>query len=401
MGDSPRAERLAHAATALLVLLFLATTLPPARWASLPDFDKAYYPAGSKIAAAPATLYDAEVVDFVNLPIVAWVVAPFSVLPPAAARGAFTLVGVAAVLLAAAWFCRRAGLRAGARAAVLALLALNGPLHYSFGLGNLTHVMLPLLLGVFLADRARRDGAAGALAALLALVKIPLFALALHFALQRRWRALCAFAATTAVVAALSLSLYGWELHRTWFERCIHPFARGPLAAYNVQSVDGFLARLSAPGGRQDWSPVAVGAGFHAARIALLGLLAGSVIVVCRPGRGAVAGPHGSLDLAIVLALALIVSPISWSHYYLFLLVPLWLLVAGWVEAPARPAWRAVLAAGALLASLPVLGAPGRSGWPLQWLYRATVHSPQLVGGVLLWAALLAARRETTRPLRR
>lgn len=401
MAPSPRAERLAHAAAAVLLLLFLAATLSPARWASLPDFDKAYYPAGRKILTAPATLYDAEVVDFVNLPIVAWAVAPFSALGPAPARAAFSLAGAAAVLLAAAWFCRRAGLRAGAQAGVVALLVLNGPLHYSVGLGNLTHVLLPLLLAVFLADRAGRDVAAGALAALVALVKIPLLALALHFVLQRRWRALCAFAATATAVAALSVSLYGWTLHRTWFERCIRPFARGPLAAYNVQSVDGFLARLLAPGGRQDWSPVAVGAGFHAARIALLGLLAACVVAACRPGRDAARREHSSLDLAIVLALALLASPISWSHYYLFLLVPLWFLVGGWLEAPPHPAWRAALVAGALLVSLPVLATPGRSGWPIQWLYRATAHSPHFLGGVLLWAALLAARRAATRPLRR
>lgn len=401
MTPSPRGARLAHAAAAVLLLLLLVTTLQSGRQAALPDFDKAYYPAGRKILVAPGTLYDAEVVDFVNLPIVALPFAPFTLLAPSAARLAFNALGVCSVLLAAAWFSRRAGLGAGARVGALGLLVLNGPLHYSFGLGNLTHVLLPLLLAVFVADRAGRDAAAGALLALAALVKIPLLLLSLHFALNRRWRALGAFSATIAGAAALSLALFGFELHRTWFERCIRPFARGPLAAFNVQSVDGFLARLLTQGGRQDWSPVAVEPIFHAARVALLGLLAGSVIVVCWPRRHAARIHDSSLDLAIVLALALLISPISWTHYYLFLLLPLWFLLGGWLKAPSGRAWRAAFAAGALLVSLPVLATPGRSGWPIHWLYRATAHSPHFLGGVLLWGALLAARRTATLPLRR
>ena len=121
--------------------------------------------------------------------------------------------------------------------------------------------MLPLLLAAFACDRAGREALAGALVAVAALLKIPLFVLPLSFLLRRRWRALLAFAATVAVLAALSLLLFGFDLHRVWFERCIRPFAEGPLGAYNVQSVDGFLARLMTSGGRQDFSPLAVGAG--------------------------------------------------------------------------------------------------------------------------------------------
>ena len=107
--------------------------------------------------------------------------------------------------------------------------------------------------------------------------------------------------------------MFGFDLHRVWFERCIRPFAEGPLAAYNVQSVDGFLARLMTSGGRQDFSPLAVGPAFHAARLVLLALLIGTVVAVCSaraPGPG-----EATLDLAITLALALVVSPISWTGW--------------------------------------------------------------------------------------
>ena len=79
---------LAHVLGGVAVAALLVAVLRPAAWASLPDFDKAYYPAGHKALAAPATLYDAPVVDFVNVPLVALLFAPFAWLsePARAAR---------------------------------------------------------------------------------------------------------------------------------------------------------------------------------------------------------------------------------------------------------------------------------------------------------------------------
>jgi hypothetical protein len=142
-----------------------------------------------------------------------------------------------------------------------------------------------------------------------------------------------------------------------------------------------------------------VGGAFQAVRVALLALLLGAVVAACRrrvPGSGT-----ATLDLSIVLALALVASPVSWSHYYAFLLLPLWFALAGWIAPPRATAWRVCGLAGALLASLPVLATPGRAGPPLYWIFRWTAHSPHFVGGMRLRAALLAARREATRPLRR
>lgn len=393
MTPAPDSERFALAAAALLLALLLVTTLAPAQWASLPDFDKAYYPAGRKALVAPGTLYAAEVVDFVNVPIVALLFMPFALLDESSARLAFSLTGVAAVTLTVVWLARACGLTPWARAGVLALVVLSGPLHYSFALGNASHLLLPLLLAVFAADRAGRDATAGALLALAAVVKIPLLVLPLHFLLGRRWRALAAFGVTLAGVATLSLALFGLELHRTWFLRCIQPFAQGPLAAYNVQSVDGLLARLMTEAGRQDWSPVAVGPAFLALRSALIALLLGAVVAACWPRGGVARGGASTLGLSIVLTLALLVSPISWTHYYVFLSLPLAFLIGGWIRAPRFRGWLALVAAGALLLSLPVLAAPGRGGSVLRWLYRATAHSPHFVGGLLLLAALIVARR--------
>lgn len=397
-GKRLRGAGLADVVAGFALAALAVATLRPAAWASLPDFDKAYYAAGRKAISAPDTLYDAPIVDFVNVPLVALPFAPLASLPERHARLAFSVVGVLAVTAATGWFARLARLGPWGRAAALLLVVLNGPLHYSFALGNLSHVLLPLLLAVFAADRTRRQACAGALLALAGLVKIPLLALALSFALRRRWRSLAAFAAALVGLLALSLLLFGFELHRVWFERCIRPFAGGPLTAYNVQSVDGFLARLMTDGGRQDFSPVALGGAFDAARGALMVLLLGGVVAVCR--HGATQPGLATLDMSILLGLALLVSPISWAHYYAFLLLPSWFALGGWIARP-RGVWAGLGLAGVLLASLPVLATPGRAGLLLFWLYRSTAHSPHFAGGVLLLAALLAARWRATPRLRR
>jgi hypothetical protein len=389
---------LANVFAGLAFAALVAVSLRPATRDSLPDFDKAYYTAGRKALSAPEELYAAATVDFVNVPLLALPFVPVSALPERTARVVFGIVGMAALGLAAVWFFRSARLDPWGRAVAMLLLVLNGPLHYSVALGNLSHVLLPVLLAAFTAGRAGREPRAGALAGLAAVVKLPLFVLGLGFVLRRRWRAFAAFAGCAAALLALSLLLFGLELHRTWFERCVRPFAAGPLTAYNVQSLDGFLARLLTDGGRQDFSPTPVGGAFHAARAAALALLFGAVIGVCRKGG---AGPAlALLDLTIALVLALLVSPISWAHYYVFLVLPLWFALAGWIPTPAGVG-RLLGLCGVLLAWLPVLATPGRAGAALFWLYRGTAHSPHFLGGVLLLAALLSARRQATRLPRR
>ena len=92
----------AYVLSGLALAALLVSVLRPAAWASLPDFDKAYYAAGRKALTAPATLYDAPVVDFVNVPLVALLFAPFAWLGEPRARLAFALLGALAVILAVA-----------------------------------------------------------------------------------------------------------------------------------------------------------------------------------------------------------------------------------------------------------------------------------------------------------
>src|SRR5262249_37554080 len=134
------------------------------------DFNKAYYPAGSVILSAPSRLYACEVGNLcsVSLPIVAVLFTPLSLFDRATAQILFAIAGVAAVG-GALWLSIR-DLPAGSvrRYAIASLFALNGPLLYSARLGNITHVMMPLVILAFIWLIDNRERRGGALLGLLA-----------------------------------------------------------------------------------------------------------------------------------------------------------------------------------------------------------------------------------------
>ena len=50
----------------------------------------------------------------------------------------------------------------------------------------------------------------------------------------------------------LSLAVFGLEINIGWYQNCIEPFVGGVMPAFNVQSIDGFLARLRTGAGAAD-----------------------------------------------------------------------------------------------------------------------------------------------------
>ena len=101
------------------------------------------------------------------------------------------------------------------------------------------------------------------------------------------------------------------------------------------------------------------------------------------------------LGLAAILVLAILISPISWTHYYLLLLVPLSLLIAGGLPLPKQPIWYAALAVIALLVSAPVIVVNTQQALVGE-LFARILSSHYFLGGCLLLALLLALRWRAT-----
>jgi Glycosyltransferase family 87 len=349
------------------------------------DFLKAYLFAGQAALTDPSTLYECTRAQcFVNIPIVAVLFVPLAPLNPTVAAVLFSIIGAALLAVAVRRLTGRAS-----RDVIVWLTLLSGPLYYSVRIGNTTHMLLLPLIVAFDRLVSGRQTTAGVLLAGSALLKPPLALFLPYFLVRRHFRAAFVMAACAAVAIAASIAMFGVELHRFWFREFVLQQGSGPIGAYNVQSVNGFLAHLLMRGHLRDWYPIAVGPGFKMLSAGLTLVLLAAVTIGCWH-----AGPPRSerarrAELWLVLCLTVLIAPISWTHYYVLLLIPIAALVPEFASLDWRT--RAALAAGIVLIALPVvvLAVPGRIS---SALYDRVLISHYFFGGVLLLGVLLGVR---------
>ena len=246
------------AAETALAVVYAASMLALTSGPVLIDFTKAYHYAGRAIVSDPATLYDCTRAQcYVNLPAIALLFVPFGLMEPYTAGVVFSLIGLAALAIAVRHLTRDAHADI-----VLWLIALSGPLYYSIRIGNTTHFLLIALILAFDRLAIGREPLAGGLLAAAALIKPPLALFLPYLLLRRRYGAALTMAAVAAAVVGLSMALYGIDLHRFWLREFVIGHGGSPVGAYNVQSVNGFLAHLATRGHLRDWYPIPMGPAF-------------------------------------------------------------------------------------------------------------------------------------------
>jgi hypothetical protein len=94
------------------------------------------------------------------------------------------------------------------------------------------------------------------------------------------------------------------------------------------------------------------------------------------------------LEYALVLNLALVMSPLSWTHYYLLLLLPWGLYLGGRLSLPESGCTRGLMWTGILLSSLPVVIFSVRPGLA-DFLISRTAVSAWLFGGLCMLIAMM------------
>ncbi len=382
-GDERALKVLEIATAVVLAGALLALTSGPI----LIDFYKAYLYAGNAVLSQPSTLYDCNRGQcFVNLPIVALLFAPLAPLNPSIAGVAFSAAG--SVLLVAA--VRRMA-RGRSADTIVWIALLSGPIYYSVRIGNTTHMLLLPLLVAFgrLAD-GNGASRAGAILAALSLLKPPLALFLPYLVLRRHFRAAVVMGACAACIVAASIAWFGIDLHVFWFREFAINQGSRPIAAYNVQSVNGFLAHLLTRGHLRDWYPIDAGPRFSILSAALSAALVAAVLFECwRAGSPNTSAAH-QVELGMVLCLTVLVAPISWTHYDLLLLIPGSALVSRWASLE-RPC-RAGLAAALILIAPPVvvLSVQSRIG---NALYERLLVSHYFAGAVVLLSVLMAERQ--------
>jgi hypothetical protein len=252
------------------------------------------------------------------MPVVAYIFAPLALMTMPVAMAIFTIIGLIAIILAWKLLADLAQLDLTERWLLALLFAANGPLQYSVREGNTSHFILLALVAGLAFLRAGRPGLAGVVLGAAAIIKPPLLLFGLFFALRRDGRGLAAFIMVCVAAAAASVVLFGWADNLHWLDVCVLQFSHRWLAAFNVQSIPAFLFRFEAnPALLLDWNAYAPPAGLALPAQLLLAVLfiAAGVALLNRTTL--------TPQYLIVLCLAVLASPLSWSHYYCWLLLPM------------------------------------------------------------------------------
>lgn len=373
---------------------FVAVVSEPPRL--FEDLKAAYLPAGQAVLVSPSDIepwLEQGVHGFVNLPIVAYLFSPFAV-ADAYGPALFLAVGLGACVVAW-WLLSQATQWQGSGPAVLFLaFAMNGPIHNSIKEGNTSHIVLALLCAALLCMRRGRDLLAGVILGVAAVIKLPLLLLGCYFLLKGKWRVVGGGAGVIGLAVVASVAIFGWDMHVLWYEKCVAPFGSSPIAAFNAQSMSAVLARLQlGAAALHDWdaqlnlSPV-----ITMLSSILRVVLIGTVLLMLALRRRA-SFEQLALEYGGVVTLACLASPLSWSHYYAWLLLPAALVLSR----PLSPLQRGVSYLMLGVMSLPVLDV--RFSWDLfNELYARTAVSSFFIAGVAMLGVTLhlAAPRAMT-----
>jgi alpha-1,2-mannosyltransferase len=300
-------------------------------------------------------------------PVTLPLLSPFAGLDQATALHVLMAISVAAVLVTV-WFAgglmghRGAAGRLGTALAVTGLALWLEPVSQNLGLGQVNAVLMLLVVAdLALPDRVRVKGIGVGIATACKLVP-GIFVV--YLLVTRRFRATvvacCAFVAMTLIgfVAAPGESAAYW-FHALFLDSTRVSGALGPSYVAN-QSLRGLALRSFGE---------TTGATVFWVISALLVTAAGLALAVLAHRRG-----EEAAAVVAVAFTALLVSPVSWSHHWVWVVVLLPLLVDVVVR---MEGWRQVLAAGL---------APLWTMMLLMWPLQAREGQPREPNG-LIWIA--------------
>lgn len=344
--------RRARWAVALSVVLFAALTalhLHATGFIVMSDFfDLSVYRAGGRALLDGVPLYEGGLnggaYSFTYPPFAAVLFTPLALGPPALWQALVFPVGIALLAGSVHLSLRSLGgplARAPRYAVVTALTAVLfwlEPVSWTLYLGQINLVLMLVVLADLTGGTRAREGAGarpwlrGVGVGVAAGVKLTPALFIVHLLLTRQYRAAATATATALGTVALGLLVAPGDSRAYWGGTFLETDRVGVVASQMNQSVNGMLARIT---------------GSAQPPFALWALLAAAVAAV---GLGVAAALHRRgmplLGIALCGLTSAAVSPISWSHHWVWF-VP---LVVAVLASTRRPAGRGRLAAlGVLL----------------------------------------------------
>ncbi|MVU83821.1 DUF2029 domain-containing protein [Nocardia sp. ET3-3] len=272
---------------------------------------------------------------FIYPPFAALVLSPFAFLPWHVARAAFFVTSVAALAISFYLVARRAWpgesrqrLALWVTACATPLGLLLEPAHSTLDFGQVNLLLMVLVVADCLAEKPRWRR--GMLIGIAAAVKLTPAAFVLYFLIRRDYKAAVTAAITGAVATAIAFAVLPGSSMKYWFGGLGNVSGLSGSAFHTNQSIQAVLARLDV----------------HKPLLTILWLiLSAALLALVVPAmRRAIDFPP--LALAINAVFTLLVSPISWSHHWIWIAPALLAMLGYATQLSGRTAagWYAVTA---------------------------------------------------------
>jgi alpha-1,2-mannosyltransferase len=386
---SPRLLRLAALAANLAAVTFFLLSYHQHGISFGPDrIDLDVYRIGARAWLRGGSLYGrlpptpaGPRLPFTYPPIAAVLLAPLALVPATVAGTVLTLVTIALAAAVLRLFLRRLSLNPAAAGWLLPAALFLEPVRNTLSFGQVNVILMALVAFDSLA--VEPPWPRGLLTGLAAAVKLTPALFVLFFLLRRDYRAAAVTALSFAAATGLGFALAGRDSVRYWTSVVFQVGRVGhPDYAAN-QSLQGVLARAGLSG---------------LALLAAWLVLSLAVLVVAGLGmRRALAAGEPCLALSLNAFAALLISPISWSHHWVWC-VPAILTLASLARRHRSRLPAAVAACGLVVfAAAPQWWFPHGAGRELRWapweqaagssyvLFAAAVLVLAACGQIRLW----------------
>jgi hypothetical protein len=329
---------------------------------------------------------DARVIGLVPItPFSTLFLWPLTSLPPLTAKHAWLMLNIA-LLVPLCWMLRRMTGLPYQRIGLI--FALSFPLHRNLLYGQFYLLLLLLIVAACWAYLRKYFVLAGALVAIAAASKIfPV--LFLFFFLQRRaWRALVSGALTGLAALAVSVAVFGWNLHRTYLHEVLPWTLRGEglppyaTASASLSSILHYLFLAEPQWNPRPWHNSPLLYALLQPTLQLLAL-APAILLIRRDDR-----TRGRIlmEWSALLVASLAISTIPASYNFVLIALPACVLTAELLKRKWY-GWLGVLCVVYLGIGFPMFGAPSGAGLTiLLYVPRLPLMFALLLGiYVLLW----------------
>ncbi|WP_082393309.1 glycosyltransferase 87 family protein [Nocardia arizonensis] len=312
---------------------------------------------------------------FIYPPFAALVLGPFALLPWDAAAFTFFVTSTAALALTLYLVARKVwpgqdarGLALFATACAAPLAMLLEPTRSTLDFGQVNLLLMVLVAADCLTEKPRWRR--GMLVGIAAAIKLTPAAFVLYFLVRKDYKAAVTAAVTGAAATALSFAILPGASVRYWFGGLGNVDGLSGSAFHTNQSIQGVLARLRVP------EPT----------FTILWLLLGAALLLLVVVAMRRAADMPALALSINAVFTLLVSPISWSHHWIWIAAALFAMVGYATRLP----WRRGLFWYAVSAATAAMFIYGPQNWLPNGEQRETQWTPwqHVIGNTYVWLSV-------------